>query len=89
MRSFYNVGGGFVRENDPGRDIWLAGCPGCHTVHGIKMTMQIDEKLLERVIPAQDVLIAACALRAGVPVLTGDRHFDAIPGLMVIPFAAP
>jgi predicted nucleic acid-binding protein len=37
-------------------------------------------------IPAQDVLIAACALRAGVPVLTADRHFDAIPGLMVIPF---
>jgi len=37
-------------------------------------------------IPAQDVLIAACALRAGVPVLTADRHFDAIPGLAVIPF---
>ncbi len=40
-------------------------------------------------IPAQDVLIAACALRAGVPVLTADRHFEAIPGLMVIPFALP
>jgi len=40
-------------------------------------------------IPAQDVLIAACALRAGVPVLTADSNFDAIPGLMVIPFAAP
>jgi len=37
-------------------------------------------------IPAQDVLIAACALRAGVPVLTADRHFDTIPGLAVIPF---
>jgi len=40
-------------------------------------------------IPAQDVLIAACALRAGVPVLTADSHFEAIPGLMVIPFALP
>lgn len=37
-------------------------------------------------IPAQDVLIAACALRAGVPVLTADAHFDAVPGLAVIPF---
>jgi len=37
-------------------------------------------------IPAQDILIASCALRAGVPVLTADRHFDRIPGLPVIPF---
>ncbi len=38
-------------------------------------------------IPAQDILIAACALRAGVPVLTADRHFDRIPGLPVLPFS--
>jgi predicted nucleic acid-binding protein len=38
-------------------------------------------------IPAQDILIAACALRAGVPVLTDDRHFDRIPGLAVIRFS--
>jgi predicted nucleic acid-binding protein len=41
---------------------------------------------LGRTIPAQDILIAACALRAGVPVLTADKHFQDIPDLMVIPF---
>ena len=40
-------------------------------------------------IPAQDILIAACALRAGVPVFTADKHFENIPGLMVIPFPNP
>ena len=40
------------------------------------------------VIPAPDILIAACALRAGVPILTADKHFQHVPGLMVIPFPA-
>ncbi len=34
--------------------------------------------------PAQDIIIAACALRAGAAVLTFDRHFDVIPGLTVV-----
>ena len=34
--------------------------------------------------PAQDIIIAACALRAGAAVLTHDGHFDSIPGLRVI-----
>ncbi len=34
--------------------------------------------------PAQDIIIAACALRVGAAVLTVDRHFDAIPGLNVV-----
>jgi len=37
-------------------------------------------------IPAQDIVIAACALRAGVPVMTADKHFHGIPDLAVIPF---
>ena len=37
-------------------------------------------------LPGPDLVIAACALRAGVPVLTADRHFSMIPGLPVIPF---
>jgi predicted nucleic acid-binding protein len=36
------------------------------------------------VLPAQDLLIAACALHAGATVLTADAHFQAIPGLSVI-----
>jgi predicted nucleic acid-binding protein len=34
-------------------------------------------------LPAQDLLIAACALHAGATVLTRDEHFQAIPGLRV------
>lgn len=35
-------------------------------------------------LPAQDCLIAACALMAEAVVLTDDRHFDHIPGLEVL-----
>jgi predicted nucleic acid-binding protein len=61
--------------------------------------VQTDNKLWEQaaalgwkldraghMIPAADILIAACALRAGVPVLTADRHFQGIPDLPVILF---
>ena len=34
-----------------------------------------------KVIPATDVVIAACALRAGAEVVTLDPHFDSVPGL--------
>lgn len=36
------------------------------------------------VLPAPDLLIAACALQAGATVLTHDKHFESIPGLKVI-----
>ncbi|MCC6414881.1 MAG: PIN domain-containing protein [Opitutaceae bacterium] len=34
-------------------------------------------------LPAQDHIIAACALQAGATVLTHDQHFWSIPGLKV------
>ena len=34
--------------------------------------------------PAQDIIIAACALRVDAAVLTHDGHFDQIPGLRVL-----
>jgi predicted nucleic acid-binding protein len=37
-----------------------------------------------RVLPAQDILIAAHALHANAAVLTTDAHFQHIPGLRVI-----
>lgn len=40
-------------------------------------------------LPAPDIIIAACAIRAGVPVLTADAHFDSIPGIRVIRFRLP
>lgn len=36
------------------------------------------------VLPAQDLIIAACALQAGAAVLTLDAHFRMVPGLEVI-----
>jgi len=36
------------------------------------------------VIPATDVIIAACALHAGAAVLTADAHFQVVPGLEVL-----
>ena len=37
-----------------------------------------------RVLPAPDLIIAACALHAGAAVLTADAHFYEIPGLTVL-----
>jgi predicted nucleic acid-binding protein len=36
------------------------------------------------VLPAPDLLIAACALQAGAAVLNADAHFRSIPGLRVL-----
>jgi predicted nucleic acid-binding protein len=36
------------------------------------------------VLPAPDLLIAACALQAKAAVLTADAHFSEIPGLRVL-----
>ncbi|MBI5770727.1 MAG: PIN domain-containing protein [Verrucomicrobia bacterium] len=36
------------------------------------------------VLPAQDLIIAACALQAKAVVLTADAHFYQIPGLQVM-----
>lgn len=36
-----------------------------------------------RVIPAQDIVIAACALRVDAAVHSYDRHFSMVPGLTV------
>ena len=36
------------------------------------------------IIPAQDHLIAACALQTGLAVLTADAHFRRMPGLTVL-----
>ena len=35
-------------------------------------------------LPAQDIIIAACAKRVGATVLTYDHHFDHIPGVRVL-----
>jgi predicted nucleic acid-binding protein len=46
-----------------------------------QLAWALDRKGL--VLPAQDLLIAACALHHQAAVLTYDRHFQSIPGLEV------
>lgn len=43
--------------------------------------LRIGLKRTGRPIPANDAWIAALALQHGLPVLSRDRHFDAVPGL--------
>jgi predicted nucleic acid-binding protein len=38
--------------------------------------------------PSMDALIATLALRHDVPLLTNDRHFEAVPGLRLSGAAA-
>jgi predicted nucleic acid-binding protein len=47
-----------------------------------QLAWQLDRTGL--IIPAQDHLIAACALQAGIAVLTADGHFRHVPGLTVL-----
>jgi tRNA(fMet)-specific endonuclease VapC len=44
-------------------------------------TLRVALKKTGRPIPANDAWIAALALQHGLPVLTRDEHFDAVPGL--------
>jgi predicted nucleic acid-binding protein len=47
-----------------------------------ELAWQMDR--LGKVLPLTDICIAACAMRARCAVLTNDKHFDQIPGLMVL-----
>jgi len=48
----------------------------------LAMAWQFDRK--GKVIPSQDIIIAACAMRLGTAILTSDTHFRTIEGLEVI-----
>ena len=43
--------------------------------------LRVELKRTGRPIPANDAWIAALARQHGLPVLTRDEHFDAVPGL--------
>jgi predicted nucleic acid-binding protein len=53
--------------------LWEAAC---------KLGWQVTRSGLN--LPAQDIIIAACAIRADAAVLTFDKHFDHIPGVRVV-----
>jgi tRNA(fMet)-specific endonuclease VapC len=48
-----------------------------HAYAGLRVAL----KRSGRPIPANDAWVAALALQHGLPVLTRDEHFDAVPGL--------
>jgi len=58
--------------------------PSTSTVweHAWRLAWEMDRA--GKVIPGQDLVIAAHALYAGAAVLTADHHFDHIPGLVVL-----
>jgi tRNA(fMet)-specific endonuclease VapC len=41
-------------------------------------------KLQETPIPTNDIWIAGSALETGSKILTADRHFEAVPGLVIV-----
>jgi predicted nucleic acid-binding protein len=47
-----------------------------------RLTWEMDRKGI--VLPATDLAIAACALEHDVPLLTFDKHFRSIPGVIAI-----
>ncbi len=69
MESFFDVMQNVITDNK----LWEEACE-----LGWKVTRKGDN------MPAQDIIIAACALRVDAAVLTHDRHFDHIPGLRVL-----
>ena len=69
MDAFFNV----MRNIPTDNELWEEAC---------ELGWQVTRK--GHNMPAQDIIIAACALRARAAVLTYDGHFDAIPGLRVV-----
>jgi len=47
-----------------------------------ELAWQLDRQGV--VLPLADICIAACAQRADCAVLTNDKHFEQVPGLMVL-----
>lgn len=50
--------------------------------HVARLTWELDRQ--GKVLPATDLAIAACALEHDVPVLTFDKHFRSIPGVITL-----
>ena len=69
MESFFDVMQNVITDNA----LWEDAC---------ELGWQVSRK--GNNMPAQDIIIAACALRVDASVLTHDGHFDHIPGLRVL-----
>ena len=69
MESFFNVMQNVITDDK----LWEEAC---------ELGWQVTRK--GNNMPAQDIIIAACALRVDAAVLTHDGHFDHIPGLRVL-----
>lgn len=69
LESFFDVMQNVITDNK----LWEDAC---------ELGWQVTRK--GNNMPAQDIIIAACALRVDAAVLTHDGHFDHIPGLRVL-----
>ena len=49
-----------------------------------RLTWELDRK--GELLPATDLIIAACAMEHDIPVLTFDRHFQKIPGVLALDY---
>ena len=57
-----------------------------HATAGIYADIRLELKRAGNPIPINDAWIAALARQHGLPVLSNDVHFDAVPGIERIPF---
>ena len=69
MEAFFDVMQNVITDNQ----LWEDAC---------ELGWQVTRK--GNNMPAQDIIIAACAMRIGAAVLTHDAHFDDIPSLRVL-----
>ncbi len=53
---------------------------------GIYADLRIFLKSRGTPIPANDLWIATLTVKSGLPLMSNDRHFDHVPGLVRIPF---
>jgi predicted nucleic acid-binding protein len=83
--------GKHIDRNNRELDLFLSK-PG---VHCMDITRSIadrygalvrDLKAVGNPIPTKDIWIAATVLASGAKLLTRDRHFEAVPGILVVSF---
>ena len=46
-------------------------------------TLKAELRRAGTLIPESDIWIASCAIRYGLPILSRDKHFECVPGLIV------
>jgi len=56
--------------------------PDAQTAHAYG-TLKAELRSVGALIPESDIWIASCAIRYGLPIITRDKHFERVPGIVV------